>query len=138
MVEFTQEELIAEAKDNLVRLIEKQMGDHIRKRWEKYVQYADDSDAPRNMVFEFVDNTEWLESKIRITNKMDHLRFMVLFEVELDFYDNANGKEVLVEGYVRPSIAVGMDDKLNPAEAKFRPCGECLSASVNVEMTVKS
>jgi hypothetical protein len=129
--------LIAEAKDNLVRLIEKQMVDHIRNRWEKYVDSMDNSDDPRNMILDVVCNANWAESKIRITNKMEHLRLLVLFTVDLDIDDDCNPKEVLVEGRVSPSIAVGVDDNLSPAQAEFRPCGQSLFGSVAVDMTVK-
>jgi hypothetical protein len=129
MSAFTEDELIAEAKDNLVRLIEKQMVDHIRNRWEKYVDSMDNSDDPRNMILDVVCNANWAESKIRITNKMEHLRLLVLFTVDLDIDDDCNPKEVLVEGRVSPSMS--------PAQAEFRPCGQSLFGSVAVDMTVK-
>lgn len=149
MAEFTQEELIAYAKDHLTRSIKKQMGGFIRERWWDDVSKECELDpdaAPSELLYDVLDKVEWLKSPIRIKTGMKRLRVLVLLTIDLfiEDEDEDDPEEDEVIAAVHPYIAVEVDPKedsgdlpINVNRKQFSRLGGAGGIGAEVRMPVR-
>lgn len=143
MSTFTEKELTDDARKNLTALIERQVRDFFRERWDKFVDDSDGDEGHREMIIDAVNSLTWLNSKTRIANKMTRLRVLVGFDVDLDFGDISDDEierdDLFVEVGVTPFLAVGVGDgKAKPGRgALICPCGSSLYHQVTADFSRK-